>query len=149
MPGAPALAVVSARLDLDPGGELFTEAAIAPIVITHEGAPADRRRALARVADVIVVGRDSVDLGAAAGELRARGFRRVHCEGGPMLFGAAMSAGIIHELCLTIAPMLAGPGADRIVAGAPLAAPDRMRLLHVLSDDGYLFLRYAVHRRPR
>ncbi len=150
MPDAPRLAVVSARLDLDPDDDLFTAATTRPTVITHEGAPADRREALAQVADVVVAGHESVDLGVAADQLRARGFRRVHCEGGPMLFGAALTAGIVDELCLTIAPLLAGSGAGRIVAGTALEAPDRMRILHVLEDDdGYLYLRYALPRAPQ
>lgn len=142
LPDAPALAVVSSRLDLDPADELFSTGR--PILITHQGAPVERRLALARVADVLVSGLESVDLRGAAAQLRERGYRRVHCEGGPRLFRAALAAEVVHELCLTLAPLLTGPGAERIVTGSPLPAARRMSLVHTLTEDGYLFLRYAL-----
>src|SRR5437899_1114982 len=50
----PPIAVVSGRLDLDPAGRFFTEDVIArPLVLTCAAAPADRRGALAKVADVL------------------------------------------------------------------------------------------------
>src|SRR5690606_8279278 len=52
----PVLALVSRRLDLDPGHAMFTEAPARPIVFTCEAAPAERRAALAATAEVVVVG---------------------------------------------------------------------------------------------
>lgn len=146
LPDAPVMALVSRCLDLDPSGGLFDPAAPRSIVLTCESSPADRRAELARVADVLVVGDDAVDLGAATAALRDRGLRRAHCEGGPHLLGTALAAGVVDELCLTVAPLLTGPGAGRIVAGADLPVPARMSLGHVLEDDGYLFLRYQLQR---
>jgi riboflavin biosynthesis pyrimidine reductase len=143
----PPYAVVSGALDLDPGWAVFTESAARPIVITRAAAPADRRAALATVADVLVAGDDRVDLAAAVDQLARRGHPRVLCEGGPRLFGSLLAAGIVDELCLTVSPLLAGTGPGRIVAGEPL--PERTRaatLRHVLEDDGSLLLRYAVGR---
>ena len=140
----PVLAVVSGRLDLDPAAELFTAAPVRPVVITHEASPADRRAALARVADVIVAGAAGVDLPAALAALAGRGLPRILCEGGPHLFGSLLVAGCTDELCLTLSPLLAGPGPGRIVAGPPLPAPVAVRLTHLLEEDGALFCRYAV-----
>lgn len=67
---------------------------------------------------------------------------QVLCEGGPHIFGALAQLDAIDELCLTVGPLLAGPGAGRITAGAP-HSPRRMRLIHALAIDGLLFLRYA------
>src|SRR6266540_6045512 len=120
----PVLAVVSGRLDLDPAAELFTAAPVRPVVITHEASPADRRAALAALA--------------------GRGLPRILCEGGPHLFGSLLVAGCTDELCLTLSPLLAGPGPGRIVAGPPLPAPVAVRLTHLLEEDGALFCRYAV-----
>jgi riboflavin biosynthesis pyrimidine reductase len=84
-----------------------------------------------------------VDLAAGLAELRRRGLAQVLSEGGPHLFGALTAADLVDEVCLTVAPMLAGPGAGRITAGTP-APPRGLSLRHVLAaDDGNLLLRYA------
>jgi riboflavin biosynthesis pyrimidine reductase len=65
-------------------------------------------------------------------------------EGGPHLLAQIAAAGLLDELCLTIGPLLAGPGADRIVAGHQSAASAQLlTLAHVLEDNGYLFCRYT------
>jgi riboflavin-specific deaminase-like protein len=146
----PVIAVVSSALDLDPTSTLFTkaEATARTMVITHQAAPADRLAALAEVADVLVAGDERVDLAAAVRGLAERGLARVLCEGGPTLFGGLLRAGLVDELCLTVSPLLTGPGPGRVVAGPPLdTILRRLHLLHVLEEDGVLLLRYAVPPR--
>lgn len=139
----PPIAVVSNRCSLSPDGPLLTDTVVPPIVLTCADAPADRRAALADAgADVVVVGQDAVDLPSALRALDERGLRRVDCEGGPQLLAAMLAGGLVDQLCLTLAPLLAGPGADRVVAGPPLAAPQAMQLASVLHADGFLMLRY-------
>jgi riboflavin biosynthesis pyrimidine reductase len=141
----PALVIVSSRLALDPAHPVFAEAPVRPVVVTHGGAPVDRRDALAAVADVLVHGDAEVDLAAAKADLADRGLRQVLCEGGPRLFGSLLGAGAVDELCLTLSPQLAGAGAGRIAAGPPGAEPLPARpALVLLSDGGELLLRYAV-----
>ena len=53
-PAQPPLAVVSSRLDLGPGHPFFTDATVRPFVVTHSAAPADRRAALAEVAELMM-----------------------------------------------------------------------------------------------
>ena len=60
-----------------------------------------------------------VDFAASVAALRELGYRRILCEGGPRLFAAGVAGGAVDELCLTVSPMLTGPGAPRIVAGEP------------------------------
>lgn len=140
----PVFAIVSARLDLDPQGPIFRDAPERPIVITSAAAPADRRRALAPVADVLVCGTDRVDPALAVAALADRGLARIHCEGGPHLFADLIAAGAADELCVTVSPVLAGGDAPRIATGAAPAAPVGMDLAHVLhADDGTLLLRYV------
>ncbi len=142
----PPIAVVTARLDLDPDSPLITAAPAyaRTIVITTAQAPADRRAELARHADVIVAGQETVDLAAAVSLLAERGHRRMLAEGGPHLLAQLLEARLLDELCLTTGPMMAGPGASRIVAGAlPTAPPLPMTLAHVLEDDSVLFCRYV------
>lgn len=140
----PRLAVVSGDLGLEPGDSVFAEAAQRPLVVTHAGAPADRRRALAAVADVLVCGEASVDLRAMLAELAAQGLRQVLCEGGPHLFGALLEEDLVDEVCVTIAPRFVGGASGRIIAGAREA--DRpFALAGLLTDDeGFVFLRYAA-----
>jgi len=149
-PPTPPIAVISARLDLDPAGPLLADAPphARTIVITTAEAPADRRAELARHADVIVAGDKTVDLKAAVSALAERGHRHMLAEGGPHLLAQLVEAGLMDELCLTIGPLMAGPGASRIVAGAPrsgagpAAQPLPLTLAHVLEDDSFLLCRY-------
>lgn len=137
------IAVVSRSLDFDCGSHFFTEAVARPIVLTCEAAPPERRAEAARVADVIVAGEAGVDLDAALAELAARGHRAALCEGGPTLLAELVTAGLLDELCLTLAPVLVAGAGIRILRGPPLPHPVRLPLVSVLEEDGDLFLRYA------
>lgn len=138
----PLMVIVSRALDLDPDQEVFSDAPIRPVVITHSGADAARRAAIAEVAEVVAAGAGQVDLAAALTELRGRGFTQVLCEGGPHLVGALTAADLVDEICLTVSPLLAGGDAGRMAAGPP--GPVRpMALRHILTDESMLFLRYA------
>jgi riboflavin biosynthesis pyrimidine reductase len=148
---SPPIAVVTRGLDLDPGSPLLaaSPAHARTIVITTEAAPAARRAAVAATADVIVAGQQSVDIRAAVGALAGRGYRQILTEGGPYLLSQIIEAGLLDELCLTLSPLLAGPGAGRIVAGTgppPASAgagARQLRLAHVLAEDGQLLCRYV------
>jgi riboflavin biosynthesis pyrimidine reductase len=129
----PRMAIATRALDVDP--EQFADA----IIVTVETAPADKRAAFR---DVLICGTDEVDPHAMLAQLAERGLRKILCEGGPHLLRSLQAAGAVDELCLTLSPVLAGPGAGRITAGAPVA-PQRMRLAHVLTDGELLFTRYA------
>jgi riboflavin biosynthesis pyrimidine reductase len=138
----PQMVLISGRLDLDPTAALFTEAPRRPLVITHAASDDERHDALSEVADVLVHGVDRIDMIAAVAELRGRyGLEQLLCEGGPHLFGTLQHGRLVDELCLTLAPILAGPGAGRITAG-PSAEPETMTLVSLLEADGALFLRY-------
>jgi len=142
----PPIAVVTRRLDLDPESPLITAAPphARTIVITTASAPRDIRAALSRHADLIVAGQETVDLKAAVSALAERGHRRMLAEGGPHLLAQLAEAGLMDELCLTISPLMAGPGPGRIVAGAPGTGPALpLTLAHVLEDDGFLLCRYT------
>ena len=141
--------MVTRRLDFDPDSPLIAAAPphARTIVITVAQAPADRRAELARHADIIVAGDQTVDLQAAVGALAERGHRRLLAEGGPHLLAQLLETGLLDELCLTIGPLMAGPGAPRIVTGVPgtdpVATPLPLTLAHVLEDDGFLLCRYT------
>jgi len=142
----PPIAVITARLDLDPAGPLIADAPsdARTIVITTAASPPDIRAKLSRSADVIVAGEKSVDPKAAVAALAERGHHRLLVEGGPHLLGQFTEADLLDELCLTTGPLLAGPGAGRIVAGdGPAGDPRPLTLAHVLEDNGFLLCRYT------
>lgn len=127
----PRMAIVTRRLDLDPG--TFGDA----IIVTVAAATGREK-----FRDVIVAGETSVDVPTMLAGLADRGLTRVLCEGGPTLVGTLEAAGAIDELCLTVSPILAGPGGTRITAGPP-SPPQRMELAHLLTDGELLFTRYV------
>jgi riboflavin biosynthesis pyrimidine reductase len=139
------IAVVSGSLDLDADLRLFAQAKEGrrPWLITTATADASALRAV--VDDVIIAGDERVDVVRAIAELGARGARVVLCEGGPSLNGQLVSAGIIDELCLSLAPLVAGGDSARIAHGPTPPAPIAMRIDRVLEEDGYLFLRYLAN----
>jgi riboflavin biosynthesis pyrimidine reductase len=142
-------AVISRSLRLDPDSPLFTEAPAQgrTIVLTCEAAPADRRAALAGVADVVTCGADAVDPARLRAALEERGLRRILSEGGPTAFAELAHGGVVDELCLSLTPLLVGPGPSRILAGTGgWPAPAGLVLAGALEEDGALFLRYRMPR---
>lgn len=145
----PPVAVLTNRADLDPDARLFAASTDdpdrpRPLILTCSAAPAAARTALGRRAEVVVCGERDVDLGVALGELRARGMFHVLCEGGPTILTKLLGAGLLDELCLTHAPVVAGPDHLRLVAGEPLRVPVGTTLAHLLAGEGLLFGRYTV-----
>ncbi len=143
LPEFPLMVIVSGSLDLDPAQLIFADAPVRPIVLTHRAAPGDSP--IAEVAELVRAGDEQVDLAAGVAALHERGATQLLCEGGPGLLGSMIAADLVDELCLTVAPLLAGGGAGRIAHG-PASPPRRMALRHALTREDMLFLRYA---RPR
>jgi riboflavin biosynthesis pyrimidine reductase len=146
-PETPPIAVVTRSLGLNLASPLFTDTPpdARTIVITCAASDAQLRAETAKVADVVVAGEETVDLAAAMTELKGRGMGRVLCEGGPHLLDDLATAGLLNELCLSVSPTLAGPGASRIIAGQPLNACP-LTLKHVLAGGGgFLFSSYVAH----
>ncbi|WP_354642698.1 pyrimidine reductase family protein [Kitasatospora camelliae] len=141
-PPAPAIAIVTRSLHLDLTAPLFTEPLVRTVVITTSDSPAERRRAAAEVADVVVAGEGDVDLPAAVRELTGRGWTRQLTEGGPRLLGQVAAAGLLDELCLSLAPLVTVGDAPRIAAGPRLPGAQPMRLASLIEDEGFLFGRY-------
>jgi riboflavin-specific deaminase-like protein len=142
----PRIAVVSASLRLEPTMRLFQESSDErPLIVTVDSADADARRRLEPVADMIVAGDERVDWHRALTALRQdAGAGVVVVEGGPIVNGQLVADDLVDELCLTLAPALAGGDAARVVHGAIPDASRPLRLAHALEADGYLLLRYLV-----
>ena len=143
----PPIAVVSESGKLPQS--LFAEPRQRPMLITTSAAAAGRHFEEEARPDVMIAGEDSVDLTMAITALKSRGMRRVLCEGGPTLLDELVLRGLIDEMCVTIAPKLAGTGQSATSAGLPqLAAPQELSLHHVLAHQGYLFLKYGRAGHP-
>jgi riboflavin biosynthesis pyrimidine reductase len=94
--------------------------------------------------ETLVCGAESVDVGLALDALTAKGLSSVLCEGGPTLFADLAGSGRLDELCLTYSPVLAGPGAGRIVAGDTWGGVRPATLVGLLEDSSLLMCRYAL-----
>ncbi|MCA1837040.1 MAG: dihydrofolate reductase family protein [Actinobacteria bacterium] len=133
------LAIVTRSCALDLDAPLFVEGARA-IVLTVAAAPPKAIAAAREVADVLVAGERTVDLGVALQLLGEAGHRNVLAEGGPSLNAQLAAGDLIDELCLTIAPCLLGGDSRRILAGPPVNM-NRFALHTICEESGYLFLR--------
>jgi riboflavin biosynthesis pyrimidine reductase len=142
-PATAPIAVISRRASLDPVNVLVTGAVSPTILVTCAAADPARRTTLADAGvTVLVCGDDDVDLPTALDALAGLGHEQVLSEGGPQLLAAALTAGVVDELDLSIAPALVG-GEARLL-GAALPGVVRLELRQVLEEDGMLFTRYAV-----
>jgi riboflavin biosynthesis pyrimidine reductase len=141
---APAIAVVSASLDLDFSLPLFTSPLVPTLVLTGAAAATDRIAAAEKAGAQVVIAGDGmgVDPARAVRALADRGLYRLLTEGGPRLLGQLIAAGVLDELCLTVSPMLTAGDAQRIAGGPPVAVPRRFELTSLLEEAGFLFSRY-------
>ena len=146
----PRLAIVTGSAALDPDLPVFTQAPDPPIVLTSRSSSISRREALAESAEVILCGEDTIDLARALDELADRGLTRVHCEGGPHLFGALARQRLVDELCLTVSPMLVGGSGPRIATESEDSDENILDLClaQVLRSDDTLLLRYTTRSEP-
>ncbi|MHC3469623.1 pyrimidine reductase family protein [Streptomyces sp. 7R007] len=141
---APAVAVVSASLDLDFSLPLFTSPLVPTLILTGAAAAPDRVAAAEKAGARVVVAGDGVGVepARAVQALAGLGHTRLLTEGGPRLLGQLVAAGVLDELCLTVAPMLTAGDAQRIAGGPSVAVPQRFALVSLLAEEGFLFSRY-------
>lgn len=142
-PRPAAIVVVSGSLDLDVDGALFRDAVTPTIVLTHAASDPARRDAItAAGGEVLIVGDQEVDLVGGFAALRERGLAHLLCEGGPGLNAALLDAGLVDEVCLTLAPRLVGGDGPGMVTG--LGAGRDLELITVGGHGDELHLRYRV-----
>ncbi|MEE8601653.1 dihydrofolate reductase family protein [Euzebya tangerina] len=141
--GPASIVIVTRSLDLDLESRVFTEAVAPTIVLTTTDAPTERVAAVEDAGGLVVAaGEGDVNLTAGFEQLRSdHGLAHLLVEGGPNLNGQILTAGLADEVCVTLAPALAG-GDDgkRIVDG--LTERRDVTLAQVLEADGELLLTY-------
>ncbi|AIV33628.1 MULTISPECIES: pyrimidine reductase family protein [unclassified Streptomyces] len=140
----PAIAVVSAGLELDFSLPLFTSPAVPTLILTGAAAAPDRIAAAEKAGARVVTAGDGVgvDPARALTALAELGHTRLLTEGGPRLLGQFVAAGVLDELCLTVSPMLTAGNAQRIAGGPAVEVPRRFALASLLEEEGFLFSRY-------
>ena len=146
------IAVVSASLDMALDLPLFADQRPGddqPVILTGSSTPGGAVARFENVAEVKRLGVSRPTPSAILDELHSRGARVVLAEGGPTFNGQLVDAGIVDELCLTIAPLIAGGASSRIVSASTTDTPLAMDLAHLLEADGLLFARYvnAAHQQ--
>ncbi|MFY9263956.1 MAG: dihydrofolate reductase family protein [Solirubrobacterales bacterium] len=72
------------------------------------------------------------------------GVRSLLLEGGPRINAPMFAAGVIDELFLTVAPVLAGADTPFPIVAGSLPRRRRLGLAGALLDEDHLFLRYRV-----
>jgi riboflavin biosynthesis pyrimidine reductase len=146
----PAVAVVTAGGSFDPTHPVLETGAL---VLTTERAAPDLRASVPAATEVVAVNAgDWVDPAGAVAALHARGHALVLSEGGPALFTSLVAAGLVDELFLTVAPLLAGRSGVRRLSlgdGAELLPDVRVAgdLVSIRRHESHLFLRYALTSR--
>ena len=141
------LAVTASRsMELPVDAPLFQDPGSRIVVLTNSDR--DPPDVPATVTVERIPGAD-LDLVAGLARLAERhGVRTLLVEGGPTLLASLVAAGALDELFLTIAPTLVGgEGEIGILEGTAPAAPLDLELRSVLTEEGFLFLRYRASGR--
>ncbi|MDI9617746.1 2,5-diamino-6-(ribosylamino)-4(3H)-pyrimidinone 5'-phosphate reductase [Methanothermobacter sp.] len=123
----------------------------APTVIgVSESAPASRVNELRKRAEVVVAGKDRVDLCLLLERLHEMGVRRLMLEGGSTLNYSMLTEGLVDEVRVCIAPMIAGGREARtLVDGEGIddmseAIKLELERFYTLGED--LIVEYTVKR---
>lgn len=140
----PALLVVSDSLDLPDDLRGGAAGAGAVHVITGNNPSPEAAAALTargvslhRTAGSRVTPGDIVEL------CRALKWQRILLEGGPHLHGQFVASGQLDEICLSLAPRVAGGDHSRAVAGAALDPPAEFTVAGVLLLDDTVMVRWV------
>lgn len=133
-PQRPLVAVVSRSGDVPWGVGMFAEPDMR-IAVYSSGEPPPTAAA--------VDARPAAPLASVLADLRAEG-PLVLCEGGPTLLRALIADGLLDDLVLTVAPLLAAGDAPTALAGPALDPPARLALRGAWRADDHVVLHYGA-----
>jgi riboflavin biosynthesis pyrimidine reductase len=137
----PPIAISALTPKMDPESAFFADAVAKPFLLVPDDADT---AAYENRAEIIRCGH-RVSYPRALDALAEVGLTRVLCEGGPRVFSDLLVAGLVDEVCLTIAPTLAGPGHANLLGGNEWSgSAQSLALQHLLEDDGFLFTRWST-----
>ncbi|MER7281050.1 dihydrofolate reductase family protein [Dactylosporangium sp. NPDC000244] len=145
----PAKVAILGHGDVDPGSRFFTEGDTEKIVYCATTTARHNRARLGGRAEV-VDGGEPVDAAFVLEDLAARGVGRLLVEGGSTINTMFLTAGLVDELQLVIAPFFVGDGrAPRFVGDGrfPWHPGHRATVVDVRQMDDVVLLRYALSDR--
>jgi diaminohydroxyphosphoribosylaminopyrimidine deaminase/5-amino-6-(5-phosphoribosylamino)uracil reductase len=147
-PRQPLKVIVDSHLEIDPGARLLDGN---PVLIACAEEPSERRvRLQDKGAEIVVLPNadGKVDLAALMRELARRGCNEVHVEAGFKLNGSLVSAGLVDELLVYVAPLLVGEaqGMVHLPALSDLAQARRLAFREVVQvgDDVRILARWQA-----
>ena len=149
LPPNPTKVTVTSRVRLDPRADFFVTGDTAKLVYCPTGAVAEARCRLGAVATIVDGGR-RVDMCWLSEDLHARGVRRLMVEGGAKVHTQFLTAGLVDELQLVVAPFFVGDSrAVRFVGDGrfPWSSDRPARLAEVRRIGDVVLLRYALSDR--
>ncbi|HET6949836.1 MAG TPA: dihydrofolate reductase family protein [Acidimicrobiales bacterium] len=115
LPESPVKVTVTRSGDVDPAARFFMSGEVDKLVYCENSGVTKARDLLADVATVIDAG-EPLDLDLLLADLAGRGVRRLMVEGGGEMHTMFLTAGVVDELQLVVAPFFVGdPGAPRFV----------------------------------
>src|SRR5919112_5344732 len=151
LPASPAKVTLTRRGDLAATAAFFTTGDSDKIVYCPGPAAEDVRARLGAVAIVVDAGpAGDVDVAGVLEHLSARGIDRVMVEGGGTVLTQFLTADLVDELHLVIAPLFVGDSrAPRLVGDGPFpwTAERRAPLVGVRQIGDVVLLRYALSDR--
>jgi len=136
--GVPKLVILSRSLDIDRDSRVFSDPAGRPTILTGIDSDPEGIALLEDVADIEQI--DSLDGAGIVGHLDDA--RVILCEGGPRVNSQLIAAGVVDEIALTLAPMVALGESQRMAHGPSLDPALEMRLDRAVTGERSLFLRY-------
>jgi 5-amino-6-(5-phosphoribosylamino)uracil reductase len=146
---SPLKVTVTSSCDLDPEARFFALGDVAKLVYCASGSVDQARKRLGDVATVLDGG-DPLDLLRVTADLHDRGVRRLMVEGGSRMHTQFLTAGLVDELQLVVAPFFVGDSrAPRFVGDGrfPWGPDHRAELAEVRQIGDVVLLRYKLSDR--
>ncbi|GAB3751930.1 RibD family protein [Microlunatus parietis] len=146
LPASPTKVTLTGTGNLNPESKFFTAGDVEKLVYCPSEAATKTTALLAENSSVIVIDAgESLDLSRILTDLAARGIERLMVEGGQTMHTQFLTAGLVDELQLVVAPFFVGNSqAPRFVADGkyPWTSDNRMELEAVQQIGGVVLLRY-------
>ncbi len=140
IPRTSALVIVTRTGDL--GDPAWAASDSERVIVLCPSASEDIVRA--RVGDkatVLALPEEDLDLQTVLSALSERGLRRVVIEGGPQVASDAVAAGVVDEICLTIAPRVSAVSEPFLRTARMLPTEP---VGHLVDDAGFSYLRLRI-----
>ena len=137
-----------ARTPLD--AEILTTGDGARVILVSESAPIERINALSEHAEIVILGKERVDLRAGLIELKRQGVNRLMVEGGGTLNWSLVREGLVDEIYTFIGDLvIGGASAPTLVDGDGFSKDERFLPLELIDFErigGGVLLRWIAKK---